>query len=136
MYSLFSLTWPLKFELPIAVSCGSGAFWCSNHQCINSSNHCDGTRDCTDGSDEIGCGKLCLILENRTIDNASYFATLTLVATNNHLRYMNSDVVILPDNYGKVIINNKTPSISCENVGSYIIHSRLIEATAPQLLKF
>ena len=40
------------------VSCGSGAFRCSNGTCIRSSRRCDGNRDCTDGSDETGCGKL------------------------------------------------------------------------------
>ena len=38
--------------------CQSGAVQCSNGQCIPSSLHCDGTQHCTNGSDEIGCGKL------------------------------------------------------------------------------
>ena len=58
-----SFTWALKFESPIAASCGTGAFWCTNGQCIRSSDRCDGTRDCTDGSDETGCSMLCLIPE-------------------------------------------------------------------------
>ena len=33
-------------------SCSSGAFLCSNGQCILSAGLCDGTQDCTDGSDE------------------------------------------------------------------------------------
>ena len=39
------------------VSCQSGAFRCSNGQCISSSDRCDGSLDCTDGSDETGCSK-------------------------------------------------------------------------------
>ena len=39
-------------------SCQSGAFLCSNGQCIRSSDRCDGTRECTDGGDETGCSKL------------------------------------------------------------------------------
>ena len=36
-------------------SCKGGAFWCNNHQCISSSDHCNRIQDCTDGSDESGC---------------------------------------------------------------------------------
>ena len=57
----FEAQFILKFELLIVVSCGTGAFQCSNLQCIRSSDRGDGTQDYTDGSDEIGCGKLCLI---------------------------------------------------------------------------
>lgn len=32
--------------------CSSGAFLCSNGQCILSAGLCDGTQDCTDSSDE------------------------------------------------------------------------------------
>ena len=39
------------------VSCQTGSFRCNNGTCISSSNHCDGNRDCTDGSDETGCSK-------------------------------------------------------------------------------
>ena len=38
-------------------SCQDRAFRCSNGQCIYSGDRCDGTQDCTDGSDESGCGK-------------------------------------------------------------------------------
>ena len=38
------------------VSCSG--FRCNNLQCVRSSDHCDGTRDCTDGSDEFACRKL------------------------------------------------------------------------------
>ena len=39
-------------------SCQSGAFRCSNGQCIPSSSHCDRVQDCTDGNDETECSKL------------------------------------------------------------------------------
>ena len=42
----------------VTASCQSGAYRCSNGQCIQFTDRCDGTRDCTDGSDEIGCSKL------------------------------------------------------------------------------
>ena len=49
------------FESTNTVSCSSGAFWCNNGQCIRSVNRCDGTRNCTDGSDETRCSKFHLI---------------------------------------------------------------------------
>ena len=48
------------------VFCGSGAFRCSNGTCIRSFRQCDGTVDCIDDSDEIGCGsKLSRNLETK-----------------------------------------------------------------------
>lgn len=35
--------------------CGTLKFTCSNHECIIKSKHCDGIKDCRDGSDESGC---------------------------------------------------------------------------------
>uniref|UniRef100_A0A7N8XVY7 Low-density lipoprotein receptor-related protein 2 n=1 Tax=Mastacembelus armatus TaxID=205130 RepID=A0A7N8XVY7_9TELE len=35
--------------------CGSGEFQCTNGQCINVAWRCDGTKDCTDNSDELNC---------------------------------------------------------------------------------
>lgn len=35
--------------------CGTKKFTCSNHECITKFKHCDGTKDCRDGSDEDGC---------------------------------------------------------------------------------
>ena len=36
--------------------CYFGQFKCANHGCIGAFRLCDGTNDCDDGSDEIGCG--------------------------------------------------------------------------------
>ena len=45
----------MQLAVICTVSCQSGAFRCSNGQCIRSSDRCDGSQDCTDGSDETGC---------------------------------------------------------------------------------
>ena len=52
---VFQLMWPKCFVIICTVSCQSGAFRCSNGQCVRSSDRCDGIRDCSDGSDETGC---------------------------------------------------------------------------------
>jgi hypothetical protein len=41
-------------------TCDQGEeFQCSeHHNCIPSSWHCDGENDCSDDSDEVGCGEL------------------------------------------------------------------------------
>ncbi|XP_054913786.1 low-density lipoprotein receptor-related protein 2 isoform X1 [Poeciliopsis prolifica] len=36
-------------------SCASNEFQCRNGQCINKAWRCDGTKDCTDDSDELNC---------------------------------------------------------------------------------
>ena len=64
-FSSFCSLIAVDISLPIsAASCQSGAFRCSNGQCIRSSYRCDKTRHCTDGSDETGCRKLILMFVN------------------------------------------------------------------------
>lgn len=40
-----------------APACGEKEYRCDNGACIPDVNHCNGAKDCTDGSDEVGCGK-------------------------------------------------------------------------------
>uniref|UniRef100_A0AAQ5Z5D7 Low-density lipoprotein receptor-related protein 2 n=1 Tax=Amphiprion ocellaris TaxID=80972 RepID=A0AAQ5Z5D7_AMPOC len=50
--------WALKFFcfcVFFAGSCGSNEFQCTNGQCIDKDWRCDGTKDCTDDSDELNC---------------------------------------------------------------------------------
>lgn len=53
--------WPLKKERKVFYlstgSCGSDQFQCNNGQCIDIGWRCDGTKDCTDDSDELNCRK-------------------------------------------------------------------------------
>uniref|UniRef100_A0A3Q3MKS2 Low-density lipoprotein receptor-related protein 2 n=1 Tax=Mastacembelus armatus TaxID=205130 RepID=A0A3Q3MKS2_9TELE len=43
--------------------CGSGEFQCTNGQCINVAWRCDGTKDCTDNSDELNCLQITYFLK-------------------------------------------------------------------------
>ena len=38
-------------------ACYKGEFQCGNGNCINADYQCDGDADCSDGTDEQGCGK-------------------------------------------------------------------------------
>ncbi|XP_019544975.3 putative vitellogenin receptor [Aedes albopictus] len=38
-----------------APACGEKEYRCDNGACIPDVNHCNGAKDCTDGSDEVGC---------------------------------------------------------------------------------
>ena len=40
-----------------AGQCSSFQYECDNGQCIVDDYQCDGDEDCSDGSDEEGCGK-------------------------------------------------------------------------------
>ena len=63
----------------ISAVCTSSQWRCSNGQCILSSWHCDGDQDCTDGSDELNCGKYCSMLVciyiNISFTSAAYVCT-------------------------------------------------------------
>ena len=58
-------------------SCRTGAFRCSNGQCILSSDRCDGSQDCTDGSDETGCRKLPTIMRRGCASRMIFIKSLT-----------------------------------------------------------
>lgn len=36
-------------------ACGLDQFRCDDGSCVLASRHCNGLRDCGDGSDELGC---------------------------------------------------------------------------------
>lgn len=38
-------------------SCVPGEFMCADRACIPMKSLCDGTVDCVNGTDELGCGK-------------------------------------------------------------------------------
>jgi len=41
----------------VGSGCEVGSFHCGTGRCIPVSQRCDGTTDCSDSSDEIGCRK-------------------------------------------------------------------------------
>ena len=43
------------------VACRAGEFQCSNGDCIDERERCDGKADCRDRSDESGCRKFIFI---------------------------------------------------------------------------
>ena len=43
----------VSYLIPIDSACSG--WTCNNGQCISSYQHCDGDRDCSDGSDELNC---------------------------------------------------------------------------------
>lgn len=40
-----------------ATPCADNEYRCDNGACIPDTNHCNGNKDCADGSDEVGCGE-------------------------------------------------------------------------------
>ena len=44
------------------LACPYGQIKCKSGKCVLSSAKCNGKRDCDDGSDEIGCGKIFVII--------------------------------------------------------------------------
>ena len=43
-------------EVPDDFVCPHNLFTCNNKECVNSSSRCDGSKHCSDGSDEWNCG--------------------------------------------------------------------------------
>jgi len=44
------------FFFTISAQCSNNQFECDNHDCLPLINHCDGTPQCSDKSDEFRCG--------------------------------------------------------------------------------
>ena len=49
----------LSYNFTHSAACTSSQWRCSNGQCISSYQRCDGDQECSDGSDELNCGKYC-----------------------------------------------------------------------------
>ncbi|XP_028331825.1 low-density lipoprotein receptor-related protein 2 [Gouania willdenowi] len=47
--------------------CSSNEFQCNSGQCINEAWRCDGTKDCTDDSDELNCPHICTSQEFKCV---------------------------------------------------------------------
>lgn len=57
-YSILVVDFSFSFSLPAAGMCTDFTFTCGNGQCVNKLNaECDKVSDCSDGSDEQGCGE-------------------------------------------------------------------------------
>lgn len=68
----------ILYHFPDYRLCDADQFTCDNHQCIPEKNHCDGTPDCFDRSDEIDCSKLSLA---NNIMYMPYFFNIEVILT-------------------------------------------------------
>jgi hypothetical protein len=50
-----------EMDCPDFVECGEGNFTCDNKDCVPIAQRCDGDVNCSDRSDEIGCGRYCAV---------------------------------------------------------------------------
>ena len=53
---LFNSIW-YHFNFHISKGCTSTQFNCANGQCVPVASRCNNIRECSDGSDELNCGK-------------------------------------------------------------------------------
>lgn len=47
-----------KPKVPTVNACSEEEFPCDNGSCVPKASRCNNSRDCSDGSDEVGCGEL------------------------------------------------------------------------------
>ena len=78
------------------LACASNEFRCTNKKCISNLNHCDGTDNCGDGSDELNCRKCSYLLtkcQNNVLQWLFLLVSLVYVDLSRFANYSSTDAV-------------------------------------------